>query len=55
VLTLSQVIFDKSHKRAALHYSFICGRLCAHYETVVYERRRGVWKASGHSCGYGVS
>jgi hypothetical protein len=55
VLTLSQVIFDKNHSRAALHYTFVCGRLCAQYETVVYEKRRGVWKNSGHSCGYGIS
>jgi len=55
VLTLSGVIFDKNHKRAAFHYSFICGRrLCAHSETVVYEMRGGVWKASGHSCGFAL-
>ena len=55
ILTLSEVIFDAKHKSAALHYSFVCGKLCAHFETVVYEKRHGVWKASQLSCGYGVS
>jgi hypothetical protein len=55
LLTLSEIIFDEKHRSAALHYSFVCGKLCAHLETVVYEKRHGVWKASQLSCGYGVS
>ncbi len=55
LLTLSEIIFDTNRKRAALHYSFICGRLCAHFETVVYEKRHGIWRPSKNSCGYGVS
>jgi hypothetical protein len=55
LLTISEVIFDASHRRAALHYSFHCGELCGHTETVVYEKRHGVWKPSKRSCGYGIS
>lgn len=55
LLTLSEIIFDAKRRRAALHYSFVCGKLCAHFETVVYEKQHGVWKASRVSCGYGVS
>jgi hypothetical protein len=55
LLTLSEIIFDLNHKRAAFHYSFYCGRLCAHSETVVYEKRRGRWRPSKNSCGYGIS
>jgi hypothetical protein len=55
LLTLSEIIFDANHKRAAFHYSFYCGGLCGHSETVVYEKRRGVWKPSKNSCGYGIS
>jgi hypothetical protein len=55
LLTISEIIFDAKHKRAAFHYSFVCGQLCAHYETVVYEKRRGAWKRSKSSCGYGIS
>ncbi len=55
LLTLSDIIFDGKHRNAALHYSFICGKLCAHFETVVYEKRHGVWKPSQLSCGYGIS
>jgi hypothetical protein len=55
LLTISEIIFDAKHKRAAFHYSFVCGQLCAHYETVVYEKRHGAWKRSKSSCGYGIS
>jgi hypothetical protein len=54
LLTLSEIIFDDNHKRAAFRYDFICGSLCGHSETVVYERRRGVWKPSKNSCGFAV-
>jgi hypothetical protein len=55
LLTISEIIFDAKHKRAAFHYSFVCGQLCAHSETVVYEKRHGAWKRSKRSCGYGIS
>jgi len=55
LLTISEIIFDAKHKRAAFHYSFVCGQLCAHFETVVYEKRHGGWKRSKLSCGYGIS
>jgi hypothetical protein len=55
LLTISEVIFDANRNRAAFHYSFYCGRLCGHSETVVYEKRHGVWKPSKRSCGYGIS
>jgi hypothetical protein len=55
LLSVSEIIFDAKHNRAAFHYSFVCGQLCAHYETVVYEKRRGGWKRSKLSCGYGIS
>jgi len=55
VLTISEIIFDTKHKRAAFHYSFVCGKLCAHFETVVYEKRQDRWQRSKLSCGYGIS
>ena len=55
LLTLSEIIFDLDHKRAALQFSFRCGGLCGHTETVVYEKRRGVWERSKNSCGFGIS
>jgi len=54
VLTLSEIIFDENHKRAAFHHSFYCGGLCGHSETVVFEKRRGMWKPSKNSCGYAI-
>ncbi len=55
LLRLSEIIFDAKHMSAALHYSFVCGKLCARSETVVYEKRHGAWKAAQLSCGYGIS
>jgi hypothetical protein len=50
VLSLSEVIFDSTHQRAALRYSFYCGRLCAQSETVVMEKHNGAWKRAKGSC-----
>lgn len=55
LLTISEIIFDANRKRAAFRYSFFCGRLCGHSETVVYEKRHGAWSPSKRSCGYGIS
>jgi len=55
ILYLSEVIFDAKHKRAAVRYGFVCGGLCGSSETVVLEKRRGIWRRSKQSCGYGIS
>jgi hypothetical protein len=55
LLTISEVIFDTNHKRAAFRYSFYCGGLCGHAETVVYEKNHRGWKPSKLSCGFGIS
>jgi hypothetical protein len=55
LLTISEVIFDTNHKRAAFRYSFYCGGLCGHVETVVYEKHHRGWKPSKLSCGFGIS
>jgi hypothetical protein len=55
LLTISEIIFDAKHRRAAFHYSFVCGQLCAHFETFVYEKQDSGWKRSKLSCGYGIS
>jgi hypothetical protein len=55
ILTISEIIFDKKHKRAAFRYSFYCGGLCGHAETVVYEKNHQGWKPTKLSCGFGIS
>jgi len=41
ILYLSEVVFDRKHKRAAVRYGFVCGGLCGSSETVVLEKHRG--------------
>jgi hypothetical protein len=55
ILYVSEIVFDARHKHAALRYGFICGGLCGNSETVVLEKRKGGWRRSRQSCGYGVS
>jgi hypothetical protein len=55
LLTVSEILFDKRHHLAALHYSFVCGGLCGHTETIVLQRDHGRWKQTENSCGYGIS
>jgi hypothetical protein len=51
LMNLSEVIFDRTHRLAALNFSFRCGRLCGNGGTVIYERSNGHWKRSKRSCG----
>jgi len=37
LLTLSEVAFDKSHRYAAMSFNFVCGGLCGHGSTIVFE------------------
>jgi hypothetical protein len=55
LFTLSEVIFDSKHNRAALRYEFYCGRLCGQSATVVLEKHKGAWRRSKAFCGYSIS
>ncbi len=52
---LSEVAFDKEHRRAIVSYSFVCGSLCGSGGVWLFERVDGVWKKSEHTCGGWVS
>jgi hypothetical protein len=41
LLTLSEVVFDKEHRYAAMNFSFVCGGLCGHAATLVFEKKDG--------------
>jgi hypothetical protein len=55
LLTLSQVAFERSGQRAALNYSFVCGRLCGNGGTVLLERGPLGWVRSKAQCGMWMS
>ena len=51
MMTLSEVVFDHTHRLAALSTSFQCGRLCGHGGIVLFELRNGHWKRYKQFCG----
>jgi hypothetical protein len=51
MLTLSEVVFDRTHHLAAFNFDFQCGRLCGHGSTVLFELRNGRWQRSKRLCG----
>src|SRR5579872_4511808 len=50
LLTLSEVMFDKEHRYAVMNFSFVCGGLCGHGATVVFEKKNRQWKESKRQC-----
>ena len=54
LFTFSEIAFNKQHTRAALWYSFYCGGLCGHGNTVVLKQVNGKWKMSKR-CGGWIS
>lgn len=46
IFTFSEIVFDKRHQRAVLAYSFVCGGLCGHGNTIVLKKIGGKWKQS---------
>ena len=52
LFTLSEVVFDKEHHRAAVTYNFVCGMLCGHGNTVVLKKIGQDWKVTKRCGGY---
>lgn len=46
LFTFSEIAFDKRHQHAVLAYSFVCGGLCGHGNTIVLKKMGGKWKQS---------
>ena len=55
ILRMSEILFNSKHDLAAFNYSFVCGSLCGHGATVIFELKGGKWKQSGRNCGYWIS
>jgi len=55
LFSMSEVAFDKGHRRALVSYSFVCGSLCGSGSMWLFEKVDGVWKKSDRVCGGWVS
>ena len=51
---LSEIVFDKQHRRAVVAYSFTCGMLCGNGNTLVLKKVGHDWKVAKR-CGGWVS
>jgi|SRR5579863_5189859 len=54
IFTLSEILFDKPHCRAAVAYSFVCGGLCGNGNTLILTKSGKFWKVTKR-CGGWVS
>jgi hypothetical protein len=55
LFSLSEIAFDKQHRRALVTYSFVCGSLCGSGGAWLFENINGEWRRSEHLCGGWVS
>ena len=54
MFTLSEIVFDKQHRRAVVAYSFVCGMLCGNGNTLILTKSGRDWKVTKR-CGGWVS
>jgi hypothetical protein len=47
LFTFSEIRFDRTHTHAIVSYSFVCGGLCGHGETLILEKTSTGWRRSG--------
>lgn len=52
---LSEIAFDKAHRRAIVSYSFVCGSLCGNGGVWLFEKVDGVWRKPENVCGGWIS
>jgi hypothetical protein len=55
LFSVSEIAFDKEHRRALVSYSFVCGSLCGSGGVWLFEKIDGLWKKSEHACDGWVS
>jgi len=44
LFSFSEIVFDKAHRHALVSYSFVCGGLCGHGNTLLLEKAKNTWK-----------
>ena len=54
LFTLSEMAFDKDHRRVVVSYSYVCGENCGHGETLILSKTAGKWKINA-MCGEWVT
>jgi hypothetical protein len=54
LFTLTEIRFDKQHRYAVVAYSFVCGGLCGHGNTLILKKVDQGWKVSKR-CGGWIS
>lgn len=54
LFTLSEIVFDKEHRHAVVAYSFVCGMLCGHGNTLVLKKIGREWRVTKR-CGGWIS
>jgi hypothetical protein len=54
LFTLGEIRFDKSHTHAVVSFSFVCGSLCGHGSTILFEKKDATWKQK-KQCGGWIS
>ncbi len=55
LFSVSEIAFDKEHRRALISYSFVCGSLCGSGGVWLFEKVDGVWRKSERDCGGWIS
>ncbi len=50
VFSMSEIAFDREHRRALVSYSFTCGLLCGSGLTIVFEKIDGEWRGIKVEC-----
>jgi hypothetical protein len=50
-LSLSEILFDKSHRYAVVGFGLHCGLLCGYGQTIVLEKVEGHWRQTRRVCG----
>jgi len=51
LFSMSEIAFDKDHRRGLVSYRFVCGSLCGSGGIWLFEKVDGVWKRSDRTCG----
>jgi len=55
IFSVSEIVFDKEHRRALVSYGFHCGLLCGSGRTLVFERIGDEWRRTSPECGGWIS
>ena len=55
LFSMSEIAFDRDHRRALVSYSFVCGSLCGNCGTWLFEKVERVWRRTDRVCGGWVS